>query len=75
MRRTTLALLLLAAPMISPAGAQVSRFDMQPARPAFGGAAFGERGGYELLRGQATIAIDPADPRNAAGRVEAVADV
>ena len=87
MRRTTMAPLLLAAALISPAAAQVSRFEMQPARPAFGGTPFGERGGYEVLRGQATIALDPADPRNAgiadialaprnaAGRVEAVADV
>lgn len=83
MRRALLALALLAL----PAQAQLSRFEMQPPRPAFGGAAFGPHGAYELLRGQATIALDPADarnaviadialaPRNAAGRVEAVADV
>ena len=76
--RIALALLLCAA----PAFAQVARFEMEPARPAFGGA-----GGYELLRGRATIALDPADPRNAViadialaprnaqGRVEASADL
>ncbi len=83
MRHAILALALLSAPAL----AQVSRFEMEAPRPAFAGAVFGERGGYELLRGQATIALDPADarnagiadialaPRNAAGRVEAVADV
>lgn len=87
MRRTTLALALLAGPAISPALAQLHHFDMQSARPAFGGATFGAHGSYEVLRGTATIALDPADPRNAViaditlaprnaqGRVEATADV
>ena len=76
--RIILALLLCAAPAL----AQVARFEMEAPRPAFGGA-----GAYELLVGRATIALDPADPRNAViadialaprnaqGRVEATADV
>ena len=65
-----------------PARAQVTRFEMDAPRPAFGGTL-----GYELLAGRATIALDPADPRNASiadiaiaprnaqGRVEASVDV
>ena len=83
MRHLAFAFALLAA----PASAQVNGFEMEPPRPAFGGTAFGTTGAYEVLRGRATIALDPADPRNAViadialaprnaqGRVEAVADV
>ncbi|MBR0656104.1 hypothetical protein GXW79_13560 [Roseomonas arctica] len=70
------------------AGAQVTRFELT-GRPesAFGGQEFGAAGRYERLAGRATIALDPADPRNAViadiaaaprnaqGRVEASADV
>jgi hypothetical protein len=57
------------------------------AAPAFGGQEFGPAGRYERIVAKATIALDPADarnaiiadlalaPRNAAGKVEAVADV
>ncbi|MDB5317772.1 MAG: hypothetical protein JWO24_3616 [Rhodospirillales bacterium] len=71
-----------------PAGAQVTTFDLTgPPEPAFGGQGFGGVGAYERLTGRATIALDPADPRNAViadiaaaprnaqGRVEASADV
>lgn len=76
--RLALALLLCAGPALS----QVSRFEMEAPRPAFGGML-----GYELVRGRATLALDPADPRNAViadialaprnpqGRVEASADI
>ena len=66
----------------APALAQVARFEMEAPHPAFTGTF-----GYEILRGRATIALAPADPRNAViadlevaprnagGRVEASADV
>lgn len=78
---------LMLALAATPAAAQVAGFEMEAPVPAYGGASFGAAGGYELIRGRATIALDPADPRNAviadialaprnaAGRVEAVADV
>jgi hypothetical protein len=56
-------------------------------RPAYAGTSFGTTGAYEFPRGRATIALDPADPRNAIladialapcnaqGRVEAVTDL
>ena len=89
MRPTSAAALLLAAALVpaAPARAEVTGFQPQgPAAPAFDGREFGA-GRYERVAGRATIALDPADPanagiadlalasRNAAGRVEAVADV
>lgn len=83
MRNIALTLALLA----TPAAAQVARFEMEAPTPAYAGTSFGAAGSYELVRGRATVALDPADPRNAviadialaprnaAGRVEAVADV
>ena len=72
----------------SQAMAEVVRFELvAPARPALGGASFGGTGAYEEVRARATVALDPADPRNAViadldraprnaqGQVEAVADV
>lgn len=72
----------------SPALAQLLRFEAAgPPEPAFEGREFGTAGRYERIRARATIALDPTDPRNAviadigeaprnaAGRVEAVADV
>lgn len=70
-----------------PAQAQVSRFEVLERMPAFGGRSFGEVGSYELIRGQATLELDPSEarnrviadlelaPRNAAGKVQAQADV
>ena len=84
----TIALALGLGVLVSPAMAEVVRFELTtPPRPALGGASFGSTGPYEEIRGSATIALDPADPRNAVisdldraprnaqGRVEAVADV
>jgi hypothetical protein len=81
-------LLALALCLPLAAQAQVTKFEPTgPAEPAFGGREFGAAGRYERLTGRATIAVDPADPRNAIiadialaprnaqGRVEAVADV
>jgi hypothetical protein len=74
--------------LAAPAAAEVVRFELTaPPRPALEGRAFGAVGPYVEIRARATIALDPADPRNAviadldraprnaAGRVEAVADV
>ena len=71
----------------APARSEVTAFEPgSPAAVAFGGREFAA-GRYERIAGRATIALDPADPRNAgiadlalaprnaAGRVEASADV
>jgi len=71
-----------------PAQAEVTRFDMAgPPQPVFAGRDFGTVGRYERLTARATIALDPADrrnaviadlalaPHNAQGKVEAVAEV
>jgi hypothetical protein len=67
--------------------AQVVRFDIAERVPAFAGRSFGDVGTYERITARATIALDPADDRNAViadlaqaprtadGKVEAVADV
>jgi hypothetical protein len=71
----------------SPARPEVTAFEPQgPAAVAFNGREFAA-GRYERIAGRATVALDPANPRNAgiadialaprnaAGRVEASADV
>lgn len=70
-----------------PAAAEVIRFEVLESVPAFEGRSFDAIGPYLRITARATIAVDPADPRNAviadldraprnaAGRVEAVADV
>jgi hypothetical protein len=79
------------APLLTlalPLRAEVVRFELTgPPRPALEGREFGAVGRYVEIRARATIALDPADPRNAViadldraprnadGRVEAVADV
>ena len=67
--------------------AQVIRFEVLQSAPAFEGRSFGGVGPYVKVTARATIAVDPADPRNAViadidkaprnaqGRVEATADV
>jgi len=69
------------------AQAQVTRFEILKSEPAFEGRSFGGVGTYVKITARATIAVDPADPRNAvivdiaqaprteSGRVEASADV
>jgi hypothetical protein len=69
------------------ANAEVIRFEVQESGPAFEGRSFGNVGPYVRITGRATIAVDPADPRNAGiadidkaprderGLVEATADV
>jgi hypothetical protein len=84
----TVALVLGLGVLACPAIAEVVRFEVTtPKRPALGGASFGSTGTYEEIRASVTIALDPADPRNAVisdldhaprnaqGQVEAVADV
>ena len=83
-----LRLMLALLPFATSALAEVTRFELQgPASVIFGGQEFGAAGRYERIIGRASIALDPADPRNAAivdlvraprnaaGRVEATADV
>jgi hypothetical protein len=67
--------------------AEVVRFEVLERTPAFAGRSFGDVGPYERITARATIALDPADDRNAvitdlniapraaSGRVEATADV
>lgn len=70
------------------ASAEVTRFEvLSRETPALGGRMFGERGQAEKITARATIALDPADPRNAVivdldraprnaqGRVEATTEV
>ncbi len=79
---------LAASLCLSLAGhAQVIRFEVLQSGPAFEGRSFGNVGPYVKITARATIAVDPADPRNAViadidkaprnalGRVEAIADV
>jgi len=81
--RLTLAMLALG----HTAHAEMIKFDITERVPAFEGRSFGDVGSYERITGRATIALDPADPRNtiitdlalaprdAQGRVTAVSDV
>ncbi len=68
--------------------AQVTRFEVLAVEhQALGGASFGSVGTYDRIRARATVAVDPADPRNAviadigkaprdaAGMIETVSDV
>ena len=69
------------------AHAEVIRFEVLQSVPAFEGRSFGSVGPYVKITARATIAVDPADPRNAviadidkaprdeSGLVEATADV
>jgi len=69
------------------AHAEVTRFEILQSGPAFEGRSFGSVGPYVKVTARATIAVDPADPRNAViadidraprnaqGKVEATADV
>jgi len=87
MRRIVRAVIAAACLVPVTAWAEVIRFDVLERQPAFSGRSFGEVGPYERITGRATIALDPTDdrnavitdlalaPRNATGRVEAVADV
>ena len=78
----------MVAAWVPAAVAEVTRFDViSTARPALEGRSFGSFGMAERITARATIAVDPGDPRNAViadlalaprnadGRVEAVADV
>ena len=79
-----LAMMLLIA---APTRAEVVKFEVLSQGPALEGRVFGAAGPAAMIQGRATIALDPADPRNAViadlalaprnaqGRVEAVTDV
>jgi hypothetical protein len=79
---------LCAAMLVSPlVAAEVIGFEVLQTAPAFEGRSFGAVGAYVKVTARATIAVDPADPRNAViadidkaprnarGQVEATADV
>lgn len=70
------------------ARAEVTRFEvLSVERAALAGKSFGDVGTYDRIKARVTVAVDPADPRNAAivdigmaprnaaGKVEAVSDV
>jgi hypothetical protein len=69
------------------AHAEVIRFEVTKSEPTFEGRSFGTVGLYVKITGRATVAVDPADPRNAiitdmalaprnaSGKVETTADV
>ena len=59
----TLTLLLLCLAL--PAEARLLRLEVMGTVPAFGGQPFGAVGPYERVTARATLALDPADPRNA----------
>src|ERR1700744_6568350 len=87
MRRLPLAAIAAAFLLPAASRAEVIRFDIQERVPAFAGRSFGDVGAYERITAHATIALDPGDdrnagitdlaqaPRDADGKVEAVADV
>ena len=61
----------LAAPLVAatlvPVRAEVGRFDvLAREQPALQGRVFGDSGTVEKITARATIALDPADPHNAA---------
>jgi hypothetical protein len=80
------ALCVLLLPTLS-AHAEVTRFEVLQSAPAFEGRSFGNVGAYVKITARATLAVDPADPKNAIiadidraprddkGFVEATADV
>jgi hypothetical protein len=63
MSRFILAILLLAA-WVSPAAARVEWVEVLSREPFAGGAAFGDAGAYEKLRGRAWFALDPDGAAN-----------
>jgi hypothetical protein len=87
MRRIITAVIASACLLPLALRAEVVRFDIVERVPAFSGRSFGDVGPYERITARAAIALDPTDdrnavitdlalaPRNAQGRVEAVADV
>jgi hypothetical protein len=87
MRRIVAAAIATACLLPATLRAEVVRFEIVERVPAFAGRSFGNVGSYERITAKATIALDPADdrnaiiadleaaPRSAAGKVEAVTDV
>src|SRR5215510_5564304 len=87
MRRIVAMVIVAACVFPTALSAQVARFEILERSPAFAGRSFGDVGPYERITARATIALDPADDRNAVitdlalaprtadGKVEATADV
>ena len=77
----------LLAMLTALAQAEVVKFEVLHTVPAYEGRSYGSVGAYVKITAKATIAVDPADPRNAViadiglaprnrdGKVEAIADV
>jgi hypothetical protein len=87
MRKLVIGAIVTACLLPTTTQAEIVRFDIAERVPAFAGRSFGEVGPYERITAKATIALDPADERNAVitdlaqaprdgdGKVEATADV
>jgi hypothetical protein len=87
MRKLMISAITAACLLPATTQAEIVRFDITERVPAFAGRSFGEVGPYERITAKATIALDPADdrnavitdlaqaPRDADGKVEATADV
>jgi hypothetical protein len=87
MRRIITGLVAIASLWPLTLRAEIVRFDITERVPAFAGRSFGNVGTYERITARATVALNPADdrnavitdlalaPRNADGKVEAIADV
>ena len=65
MRRIVAIVIMAACVFPTALSAQVARFDILDRSPAFAGRSFGDVGPYERITARATIALDPADDRNA----------
>ena len=65
MKRLVLALCAIWAGLGAPAQGRVTRIEITKTEPAFGGAAFGDTGAYQLLTGVVHGEIDPTEPGNA----------
>ena len=87
MRRIITGIIAIACLWPAASPAEIVRFDILERVPAFAGRRFGNVGSYERITARATLALNPADdrnaiitdlalaPRNADGKVEATADV
>src|SRR5262245_7813162 len=87
MRRIITGLIAIASLWPLTSRAEIVRLDITERVPAFAGRSFGNGGTYERIHRRATLALNPADdrnavitdlalaPRNAEGKVEATADV
>ncbi len=85
--RTAFGAMAIAALLVGPAEARITRVQIAKTEPAFGGATFGSVGAYERLTGKAFGEVDPKlpqsaiiqdiqlAPKNSRGMVEYVIDI